>query len=154
MNNLTARAHGGLYNLGAFNEFGYGRFSEEVKFDKIAGSNFGAGLVMQQEFYGGDVFPDDMVNSPFLQFGPRITYDVITMPYMPMPLLQARLEADYGICTDVLDAYVKIKPVMGLSLGALMVDLFYEIEYTGFTDDTNVKPITRHTVGLGAMLLF
>ncbi|MDR2785933.1 MAG: hypothetical protein LBB83_08470 [Treponema sp.] len=154
VSNLTARGHGGLYNLGAFNEFGYGRVSEEFKLDKIAGSKFGAGIVMQQEFYGNDVFLDNMVNSPFLQFGPRLTYDLITNPYMPMPMLQARIEADYGICQDVVDAYVKVKPVLAVSLGALMADLFYEIEYTGFKDSTGIKPITRHTIGLGAMLLF
>ncbi|MDR0710213.1 MAG: hypothetical protein LBF77_09125 [Spirochaetaceae bacterium] len=151
--NMTANAHGGVYNLGAFNEFGYGRFSESVKFDKLW-KDLGAGITLQQEFYGADVFKDEVINSPFFVFGPQISYDFITMPQMPTPLLKGTLETGFGVCADVLDIYLKIKPVLNISLGAYFIDLFYEMEYTGYTEATNIKPTTRHTAGLAFMLLF
>ncbi|GHU92633.1 hypothetical protein FACS189479_02200 [Spirochaetia bacterium] len=151
--NLTATAHGGLYNLGAFDKFGYGRFSEFIKYNNII-PKLGVGITMQQEFYGSDVWPDDKVNSPFLQFGPQVSYAIITIPQMPMPLLQATVEAYYGVCPDVLDAYVKVKPAINFSLGTFAIDLFYEMELTDFTESANIKTMTRHTVGLGMMLLF
>jgi hypothetical protein len=152
--NLTANAHGGLYNLGAFDQFGYGRFSEFIKYDKIIGG-LGIGITMQQEFYGSDVFADTMYNSPFLQFGPQISYALITDPRMPLPILAATLDTSIGICADVLDIYAKIKPTMTLFLGTLMADLFYELEYTGYNaTNTGIEPITRHTVGLSLLVFF
>lgn len=170
---LTARAHGGLYNLGAFDEFGYGRFSEEFTYNITPKLN--VGIVMQQEFYGGDVFDDRKevadprnpgtmmpntkyrVNSPFLKFDPKISYALITIPQMPIPLLKAGLETSFGICQDVVDIYAKVKPVVNIALGSLMIDVFYELEYTGWTEavqGVTGKPFTRHTVGLAGMLLF
>ena len=170
---LTARAHGGLYNLGAFDEFGYGRFSEEFNY-RIT-PKLSAGIVMQQELYGGDVFddreevadsrnpgtmipnPNYRVNSPFLKFEPKISYALVTIPQMPIPLLGVTLETSFGICTDVVDIYAKVKPVVNIALGALMIDVFYELEYTGWTEEVQGvtgKPFTRHTIGLGALLLF
>jgi hypothetical protein len=149
--NLTARAHGGLYNLGAFDEFGYGRFSEDFKYQI---SKLGIGITMQQEFYGGDVFVDELVNSPFVQFGPSISYALVTIPQMPMPLVQVGIETSFGICKDVVDIYAKVKPVINVSLGALMIDMYYEMIYTGYQGSTNIKPTTEHTIGLGAMMLF
>jgi hypothetical protein len=64
------------------------------------------------------------------------------------------LDTTIGICPDVLVIYIKAKPNLSYSLGSFMVDLFYEMEYTGYTADTGINPITRHTVGLGGMLLF
>jgi hypothetical protein len=151
--NLSATAHGGLYNLGAFNEFGYGRFSEFVKYNNIV-PGLGAGITLQQEFYGSDVWKADKVNSPFLQFTPQISYVFLNNPQAPIPMLTGTLDATIGISPDVLDIYVKVKPNLGYSLGSFMVDLFYEMEYTGYTASTGIKPITTHTVGLGGMLLF
>jgi hypothetical protein len=170
LKNMTANAHGGLYNLGAFNEFGYARFSEQVKFDKLV-AGFGAGIVMQQEFYGSDVFPDkvadprdtnpmdgrdmiDFYNSPFLKFSPQIWYDIITISGMPMPLLKATLETEAGLCPDVLDIYARVKPLINVSLGAFMIDVFYELEYTGYKEETLIKPVTRHTAGIAFMAMF
>jgi hypothetical protein len=151
--NLTATAHGGIYNLGAFDEFGYGRFSEFIKYNNII-PGLGAGITMQQEFHGSDVWPDDKVNSPFLQFTPQVSYAIITIPQMPMPLLQATFETTFGICPDVLDAYVKVKPSLNFSLGTFAIDVFYEMERTDFMERVNIETITRHTVGLALMLLF
>jgi hypothetical protein len=168
--NLTAKAHGGLYNLGAFDEFGYGRFSEFVKYDNIVGG-LGVGITMQQEFYGSDVFADTMPdprdanpmdgqdtlpfhNSPFFQFGPEVSYAIITDPRMPMPILAGGLGVTYGICPDVLDSYVKVRPSMTLFVGTLMVDLFYEMERTDFVDESLIEPMTKHTVGLAMMVVF
>ena len=169
--NLTANAHGGFYNLGAWNEFGYGRIAEFIKYNITP--KLGVGITMQQEFYGGDMFddrkeiPDPMtggmtmtanpnyrVNSPFLQFGPQVSWAFVTDPRMPLPVLSATLDTSFGICADVIDLYAKIKPSMTLFLGTFMVDLFYEMEYTGYTESTGIKPMTKHTVGLGVMLLF
>jgi hypothetical protein len=168
--NLTANAHGGLYNLGAFNEFGYGRFSEFVKYDKIIGG-LGVGITMQQEFYGSDVFANTMPdprdansldgqdtipfhNSPFLKFAPQVSYDIITMPQLPLPVLKATLEGEFGICANVLDSYVKIRPAMTLFLGTFMVDLFYEMERTDYVNESLIEPMTRHTAGLAMMVIF
>jgi hypothetical protein len=153
LQNMTARAHGGIYNLGNFEEFGYGRFSEDVMFSNLW-KGLGAGISMQQEFYGGDVFVDDVINSPFLIFSPQISYDIITMPQMPTPMLKGTLETSFGICPDVLDLYFRIKPLLTASLGAYFIDIFYEMEYTGYTEATNIEPTKKHTVGLAFMLLF
>jgi hypothetical protein len=152
--NLTLTAHGGLYNLGAFDEFGYGRFAEFIKYTLPVGNGLGVGITMQQEFYGGDVFIDEVTNSPFLQFTPEVSYVLIPMPGVPMPLLNATLPVTVGLAKDVLDIYVKAKPTLTLSLGTLFMDLFYELEYTGYVEATNIKPLTRHTAGLALMLLF
>jgi hypothetical protein len=151
--NLSVTAHGGLYNLGAFNEFGYGRCSEFVKYNNIV-PGLGAGITMQQEFYGSDVWNAGKVNSPFLQFTPQVSYVFMNMKYAPIPMLTGTLDATIGISPDVLDIYVKVKPNMTFSLGIFLIDLFYEMEYTGYTAGTGIKPITTHTVGLGGMLLF
>jgi hypothetical protein len=170
--NLTANAHGGLYNLGAFDEFGYGRFAEFIKYDNIIGG-LGIGITMQQEFYGSDVFdenkqvPDPMtggttmmdnpnyrVNSPFLQFGPQISYALITDPRMPLPILSATLDTSFGICPNVLDIYVKINPGMSLFLGTFMANLYYEMEFTDYVDESLIKPMTKHTIALALMVLF
>ena len=165
--NFTARAHGGLYNLGNFDEFGYGRFSGDFNLQKIAGTKLSAGLTWQAEFYGSDVFDDQLVNSPYIKFGPQLYYDIITSPYMPLPILKGGIETEFGFCKDVLDIYCRIKPVFNVSLGVMMIDIFYEMEYFGYKDglqttassaDTasliDVKPLTTHTVGISFMLLF
>jgi hypothetical protein len=132
--NFTARAHGGLYNLGNFKEFGYGRVSGDFKLEKIAATNVSAGLTWQYEFHGSDVFVDELVNSPFIKVGPQLYYDIITSPYMPIPILKGGIEAEFGFCKDVLDIYAKVKPVFNISLGAMMIDVFYEMEYFGYKD--------------------
>jgi hypothetical protein len=160
--NLTALGQGALYNLGAFDEFGYGRFSEFVKYSNII-PRLGAGIIMQQEFYGSDVFKDTkevngqtvpFYNSPFFQFGVQVSYDIITVPGMPIPMLQGAVEANYGVCEDVLDTYIKVKPSLAFSLGTLFVDLYYDMEYIGYSEKSYVKPRTKHTIGLAMMLLF
>jgi hypothetical protein len=168
--NLVANAHGALFNLGAFNEFGYGRFAEYIKYNNIV-PRLGVGLIGWQEFYGDDVFNDtkadprdtnpqdgqDVVpfyNSPFLKFGVQVSYDIITTPQMPIPILQGVFEVNYGICENVLDTYIQVKPSLTLSLGTLFFDLFYELEYTGYSEKSYVEPVARHTVGLAMMMLF
>jgi hypothetical protein len=167
--NLTANAHGGLYNLGAFDKFGYGRFSEFIKYNITP--KLGVGITMWQEFYGNDVFPDTMPdprdtnlidgqdtlpfhNSPFLRFAPQVSWAFITDPRMPLPVLSATLEGEIGLCANVLDSYARIKPSMTLFLGTFMLDLFYEMERTDYVDESLIKPMTTHTVGLAMMLLF
>jgi hypothetical protein len=151
--NLTATAHGALFNLGAFDKFGYGRFSENVKYNNIL-PKLGIGIALEQEFYGGDVFADPHKNSPFLKFTPQITYDFVTIPGMPIPLLQAYVEPTIGVCPDVLENYIKVKPGMILSMGILSAELFYDLTIEKYVESANIKPSTKHIIGCAFNMMF
>jgi hypothetical protein len=159
---LTVSAHGALYNLGAFDKFGYGKFVEYVKYNNfIPGfSGFGAGLTLFQEFYGGDVFGDwqapgmaaasHLKNSPFFRFSPVVTYK-------PFMYLDIALSGQIGICPDVLDSYWQIKPEISIGPGIdiFSVKVFYEILHQSYADEEIAgKPSTRHTFGVAVDIIF
>jgi hypothetical protein len=146
--NLDLDVHGGLYNLGAFDKFGYGRFAERFMYKDLV-PKLGLGAILQQEFYGGDVFPDTMENSPFLQFGPWFTYDFAYIPGTKVPLLQATLTGLYGISPDVLDAYVYARASLNWQMGVFSALLFYDITYTDFVDKIENVPATQYTAAGG-----
>ncbi|GHU70775.1 hypothetical protein FACS189450_05750 [Spirochaetia bacterium] len=163
---IVGDVHGGIYNLGAFDKFGYGRFAERVTWYQLL-PKFDLGLIMQQEFYGSDVFPDDMTNSPFLQFAPHLAYNLIYLPGTngTLPLLQAYLTPFIGVCPDVLDIYVDVKAGVTMMMGIFSAELFYDIAFTDFVDaiekdkpgspgTPGIKPETRHTIGLALSLMF
>jgi hypothetical protein len=167
---IVADAHFGLYNLGAFDKFGYGRFAERVTWHQLL-PKFDLGLIMQQEFYGSDVFPDDMQNSPFLQFAPYLAY---VFSYLPgtnetLPLMQVSLTPLIGACPDVLDIYVSSRLAFDISMGIFSAKLFYDLTYTdyvaaiqddkpgaapGYPGTPGIKPETKHVIGLALNFMF
>jgi hypothetical protein len=151
--NVVAVAHGGFYNLGAFDKFGYGRFAEEIRYDGIF-SRLGVGIILQQEFYGSDVFHDTMENSPFLQFMPELIYDLIKLPGMRIPLLTAKLFANFGICPDVLESYITIEPLLDMRMGTFDVKLSYAYSYAEYVDAANIEPATTHKIKCSLELMF
>ena len=168
--NLTAIVHAGLYNITAFDKFGYGNIAETFGYsiDKLG---FGVNLV--QQFYGGDVFGDkavlldgtvggatmpimsyDIVNSPYFQFIPYVSYNVL-----PMGVMAARLEGTIGVCKDVLDIEWGIKPSISLRLGSVMVDVFYQFNRQEYanpipTGADSLEAAETHTAGIGFMMMF
>ena len=168
---LTSMVHGGLYNITAFDKFGYGIIAETVGYT-INKLDFGVNMV--QQFYGNDVFGEkavlmdvdfgggtatpiiswDLVNSPYFQFIPYVSYKVL-----PMGMLSVKLEGNFGVCKDVLDVDWGIKPSVGLRLGSIVVDIFYQFtrqEYTNpFPAMSDVKQdVDTHIFGLGFMMVF
>jgi hypothetical protein len=151
--NLNIQARGELRGIGDFEKFGYGKFVEFAKYDGIM-DRLGAGITLIQEFYGNDVFEDSLTNSPFLRFRPEVSYDIIKVPYMPIPLLGASLAASVGVCPDVLDIFFGVYPVLEFSMGIFSLKAQYTFEYEGYKEETGVKPFTKHIVGLGLRVLF
>ncbi|MDR0583564.1 MAG: hypothetical protein LBG57_04355 [Treponema sp.] len=159
--NLTAWAQAGFYNLGDFDKFGYGKLGEYVKYNNLVGK-LGVGITMEQQFYGSDVFETEdtmgsfgpvagMKNSPFLTFAPEVSYGPLTKQ-----TITPSLTGTFGFCPDVLDGYFKIKPNFNFQFGfgLAQLDVFYEFEYKGYAETTGIKPVTTHSIGLAAMLLF
>jgi hypothetical protein len=147
--NLAVTAHGALYNLGAFDKFGYGKLAEFVKYDNII-PGLGAGITVWQEFYGGDVMRDGITNSPFLRFTPEVSYKY--------KIITGSLEGTIGVCPDVLDSYWEIKPQIQVSLNRYMdvftAQVFYKATGQDFVDSTGIAPTVKHTFGVALDLIF
>jgi hypothetical protein len=169
-NHIEADAHGALYNLGAFDKFGYGRFAERFTYYNLL-PKFNLGVILQQEFHGGDVFEDGIVNSPFLQFAPYLAYDFAYLPGTnnTVPMMRLSLTPMIGICQDVLDIYVNTRVALDVQMGICSALLFYEIIYTDYVDaiesdkpgaapgypaTPGIKPETNHTIGLALNFMF
>jgi hypothetical protein len=169
--NLTAIVHGGFYNITAFDKFGYGNIAETIGYSI---DKFGFGVNLVQQFYGGDVFGDkavvmdvttaeagiipvvqyDIVNSPYFQFIPYVSYNVL-----PMGMMAARLEGTIGVCKDVLDIEWGIKPSVSLRLGSVMVDVFYQYNRQDYANPlpagaATLETAETHTAGIGFMMMF
>jgi hypothetical protein len=169
-NHIEADAHGGLYNLGAFDKFGYGRFAERFIYYNLV-PKFNLGVIMQQEFHGNDVFPDEMINSPFLQFAPYLAYDLAYLPGTnnTVPMMRLSLTPFIGICKDVLDIYVNARAALDVQFGIFSALFFYEMNFTDYVDaiqsdkpgaapgyppTPGIKPETKHTIGLALNFMF
>ena len=169
-NHIEADAHGGLYNLGAFDKFGYGIFAERFTYYNLL-PKFNLGVILQQEFHGGDVFQDGIVNTPFLQFAPWLAYDLAYLPGTnnTVPMMRLSLTPMFGICKDVLDIYVNARAVLDVQMGICSAQLFYEMVYTDYVDaiesdkpgaapgypaTPGIKPSTKHTIGLALNFMF
>jgi hypothetical protein len=156
--NLDIIGHAGFYNLGAWDKFGYARMNALGRYNNLGIKGFGLGLILSQEFYGNDVFTDDMINSPFFTFAPEVSYKLYNVP--GLQLLGFTLTGTIGICQDVLDTYAKVRPAANLMFGTFLVDLYYELEYTKFTDKalgvggTTIEPETKQSVGFAVMMMF
>jgi hypothetical protein len=156
MANLTIQARGELKSIPAFDKFGYGKIVEYAGYSGLLGNKLSVGLTMIQEFYGKDVFIDEVVNSPFLQFEPSVSYALIPSPFPnnPIPLLGVSLSGAYGICQDVLDLFVKVHPEVEFSMGIFSLKFGYTYQYEGYMDSTGVEPKTKHQLGLELRVLY
>lgn len=152
--NLTLKVQGKLNNIPAFNEFGYGIVDETIGYQILP--KLYAGIVMYQEFYGGDVFDDvTYANSPYFRFTPSVSYQII-------PQIKATLEGTVGFCKDVLETpYINIKPILDFSLagfGAMRAQLYYSYEKTDYKDykgiDKDDLDFSAHSIGFGVDFIF
>jgi hypothetical protein len=152
--NLTFKVQGQLNNIPAFNEFGYGIFDETIGYQIML--KLYAGIVMFQEFYGGDVFDDNKyANSPFLRFQPTVSYQLT-------PKIKATAEGTVGFCQDVLETpYIHIKPKLDFAIaafGAFRAQVFYEYKRIDYADyqgiDYDGKDLNLHSIGLGVDFIF
>jgi hypothetical protein len=152
--NFTLKVQGQFNNIPAFDEFGYGIFDETVGYQVLP--KFYAGVILFQEFYGGDVFDDArFAVSPFLRFRPVVSYQVT-------PKIKATLETTLGICQDVLETpYFDIKPKLDFTLagyGSMRAQIYYLYERADFANYRNVnydgKDYHKHEIGLGVDFMF
>jgi hypothetical protein len=172
--NLTLRANGGFFNLGDFNNFGYGKLIQTVKYDNIF-EKLGVGLTLTEEFYGKDAFgtfnpdpndvsygmftPYEIKNVPYIKIKPEVSYALVpaVFPGMSIPLLKVAVAAEYGICPGVLDTRIWVRPYAEFSLGLVSFIFMYDFEYEKFVDGlvgAPEEPKTVHTIGLAMRAFF
>jgi hypothetical protein len=142
--NLTAKMQAGFWNLGDFDRFGAGEIDETIRYQITPKLN--AGVILYQQFYGSDVFPDNMINSPYFRFEPVAAYKIT-------PNIEASLTGTYGICNDVVDSDWRIKPSIAFTLGgfgAFRMELSYEFKSTTYTDEAIASmPMILNMMKLG-----
>jgi hypothetical protein len=165
--NLSAVAQAAFFNLGDFGRFGSAEIDETLKYQITP--KFNAGLVLVQQFYGKDAFADDIVNSPYFEFKPEVTYNLISN-------VDVYLRGTVGFCEDVLENLWAIRPGLTWAaggFGSFRVEAFYELTSTTWTEKaagnmlptvgwgvvqgappTAGKPDYKHIVGLSAMWIF
>jgi hypothetical protein len=149
--NLTFKVQGQFNNIPAFDEFGYGIFDETIGYQILP--KFYAGVILFQEFYGGDVFDDArFAVSPLLRFRPVLSYQVT-------PKIKATVETTVGFCQDVLETpYFDIKPKLDFSLagyGSMRAQIYYLYERQDFEEVKNPgKDFNKHEIGLGIDFMF
>jgi hypothetical protein len=152
--NLTFKVQGQFNNIPAFDEFGYGIFDETIGYQVLP--KFYAGIILFQEFYGGDVFDDTkFAVSPFLRFRPVLSYQVT-------PKIKATVETTVGFCQDVLETpYFDIKPKLDFALagyGSMRAQVYYLYERADFSNYKSVsydgRDYHKHEIGLGVDFMF
>jgi hypothetical protein len=152
--NLTLKAQGQFNNIPAFNEFGYAVFDETIGYQILP--KFYAGVVLFQEFYGGDVFDDaKYAVSPYFRFQPVVSYQLTSKT-------KATVETTIGLCQDVLETpFFSIKPKLDFAIaayGAMRAQVYYLFERTDFADykgiDYNKNDYHKHEIGLGVDFMF
>jgi hypothetical protein len=127
--NLTAKMQASFWNLGDFERFGTGSIDETIAY--AITPQLSAGVNLFQEFYGGDAFPDNMINSPYLRFEPSVSYQLTRN-------IGANLLFTYGVCTDVVESDWRLKPGLVFTLGgfgACRAELYYELNAITYTDE-------------------
>jgi hypothetical protein len=162
--NLTAKMQASFWNLGDFERFGTGSIDETIGY--AITPKFNAGANFYQDFYGGDAFPDNMVNSPYFRFEPNVSYQLL-------PNVSANLLFTYGIAKDVVESDWRIKPGFTFTLGgfgAMRAELYYELNAITYTDEAvssakanyiaklmraeGGKAIYKHNICLSVMWMF
>ena len=143
----------GLFGLGAFDKYGYGRANEALGYTIEAVPGLAAGISAEQQFYVNDVFPETMVNSPLLNFGAEVSYQ---LPFMKN--VKAIFGGSMGFCDGVLDSMWEVTPRIEVNLNKIVplcfVELRYVLNHKDFNDDFNIKPATNQAVWLSVMMLF
>jgi hypothetical protein len=165
---LSALAYGAMYNITAFDKFGYGRFGENIGYDITPKLN--AGITFEQEFYGSDVFPETfdittamvagttqvqpaqtitIVNSPYFKFSPAVTYKLSQG-------MGVTLEGSYGVCVDVLEFDYSVKPSLNIMMGVMNMTVFYQFSSQKFKSDNPqlTEKLDVHKAGIGLMVMF
>jgi hypothetical protein len=152
--NLTFKVQGQLNNIPAFEEFGYGIFDETIGYQILP--KFYAGVVLFQEFYGGDVFDDTKyANSPYFRFQPVVSYDLTSK-------IKATVVTTIGLCKDVLETpYFDIKPKLDFALasfGAMRAQIYYLFERAEFASykgiDYSNSDYNKHEIGFSVDFMF
>jgi hypothetical protein len=152
--NLTLKVQGQFNNIPAFEEFGYGIFDETIGYQILP--KFYAGVILFQEFYGGDVFDDArFAVSPYFRFRPVVSYQLTSK-------IRATLETTVGLCQDVLETpWFDIKPKLDVALagyGSMRAQVYYLYERADFANYKNVnydgKDYHKHEIGLGVDFMF
>jgi hypothetical protein len=155
---------GSFWNLGDFDRFGTASIDQTIAYAFMP--KFSAGINMYQEFYGNDVFPDNMINSPYFRFEPTLSYSLARN-------ISANFLATYGIAKDVVESDWRIKPSFVFTLGGfgtLRGELFYEMNAITYTNEAvssvqanliakmmqakGGEAIYTHNIGLSIMWMF
>jgi hypothetical protein len=151
--NLRMDFQAGFFGLGDFNSYGYGRMNESINYSIAAVPGLGIGVSAGQQFYGSDVFIETLVNSPLLNFGAGVTYQ---LPFLKNVL--GSLEGSMGFCDGVLDSQWEIKPKIEIQINTIVpvftIELYYLVGHTDYKDSTSIKPATNHSINLAAMMMF
>ena len=140
----------GLLGLSAFDKYGYGRVNEHIGYTVEAVSGLSLSLNGEQQFYGANVFKDEIINSPLISFSGGVSY---VLPFMKN--VSAILEGSTGFCKDVLDSQWEISPKLTININKIVpvctVDIFYKVNHTDFKDAIEAdaaKPQTNHSLNL------
>jgi hypothetical protein len=126
--NLTAKMQTSFWNVGAWDKFGSASIDETVAYSFTP--KFNAGINFYQDFYGSDVFADEMVNAPYFRFEPYASYKIHDN-------ISADLLFTYGIAKEVVESDWRIRPGLTFTVGgfgALRVGLYYELNAVTWTD--------------------
>jgi hypothetical protein len=151
---LTLKVQGQFNNISAFEEFGYGIFDETIGYQILP--KFYGGVILFQEFYGGDVFDNaKYAVSPFFRFRPVVSYQLTSR-------IKATLESTIGLCQDVLKTpWFNIKPKLDFALagyGAMRATIYYLFERADYADykgnNHSTKDYHKHEFGLGVDFVF
>jgi hypothetical protein len=162
--NLTAKMQASVWNLGDFERFGTASIDETIGYAIMPKLN--TSVNFYQDFYGGDAFPDALVNSPYFRFEPVVSYQLTNN-------IGSSLLFTYGIAKDVVESDWRVKPSLTFILGgfgALHAELYYELNAITYTDKAVAgakslfiakmmqveggKAIYKHNIGLSVMWMF
>jgi hypothetical protein len=162
--NLTAKMQASAWNIGDFDRFGTVSIDETIGY--AITPKFGASINFYQDFYGGDAFPDNMVNSPYFRFEPVVSYQLTRN-------IGSSLLFTYGVAKDVIESDWRLKPGFTFTLGgfgSFRGELYYELNAITYTDEAVTsgkgnfiptmmqteggKAIYKHTIGLSVMWMF
>ncbi|MDR0707306.1 MAG: hypothetical protein LBF60_05450 [Treponema sp.] len=152
--NLTFKVQAQFNNIPAFNEFGYGVVDETIGYQILP--KLYVGIVMYQEFYGGDVFDTDKyANSPYFRFTPSVSYQLTST-------IRVSPEIEIGLCQDVLETpHIAVKVPFDITLaafGAWRAQAYYKYSQTDYKDykgiDYDKLDFHSHTIGIGLDFIF
>jgi hypothetical protein len=140
----------GLLGLSAFDKYGYGRINEHIGYTVEAVPGLSLSLNGEQQFYGGNVFKDEIINSPLITVSGGVAY---ALPFMKNVSLV--LEGSRGFCQDVLDSQWEITPKLEININKIVpvctVEIFYKANHTDYKDAIEAdaaKPKPYHSINV------